>query len=404
MDNYERAMTRPGSAAHVDVDTFPNLYPHQRVGALNLRSSQAFVKNSTNQVVSYQPTTNDASALGTSGAYTDFRLLSGHIIKTATIHLTVRNDSADTSINWPLQRHHHFSPISRVEILGEGGSLLIQRLDCEALCQKVNLLTPNALDHMMGSSNGSLIYNIPASSAGEAYYPLFGAIFEHTLCLSALNSPIVVRVYWAGSAGWPQGVAPTMTSCTLITEQDKLAQREHRELVQSLRGGPPSDIRFNRQSFQRMTEHLEPNSRYVFPLTSVAGLVTSLHVSLRRTTANAPGPSHSFQTMDILSGSGASQLGGTPVSGNYSKLVRAIMRENERNDAADLWLPITFTDDSATHENAGILSGYLVFDSTMQLAVTTWSNMPAGSYEIYVLVNRVACLRQAGGTLSIMES
>ena len=80
------------------------------------------------------------------------------------------------------------------------------------------------------------------------------------------------------------------------------------------------------------------------------------------------------------------------------------MRENERNDFADNFVSITFADDSATHENAGILSGYLVFDSTMQLAVTTWGNMPAGSYEIYVLVNRVACLREAGGTLLIMES
>ena len=46
----------------------------------------------------------------------------------------------------------------------------------------------------------------------------------------------------------------------------------------------------------------------------------------------------------------------------------------------------------------------MVFDNTMQLAVTTPSTLAAGSYEIYILVNRVACLRQAGGTLSIMES
>ena len=404
MDNYSRAMTRPGSAAHVDIDTFHNLYPHQQVGSLNLRASQAFVKNSQNQVISYQPTTNDANALKTAGSYTDFRLLSGHIIKTATIHLTVRNETA-ANIPWPTRRHWHFSPIDRVEILGEGGSLLIQRLDREALCQKVNLLTPNALDHMLGSSNDATsAVMLEVDGMGEAYYPLFGAIFEHTLCLAALNSPIVVRVYWAGAAGWTMAVAPTMVSCTLVTEQDKLAQREHQELVQSLRSGPPSDIRFNRQTFQRMTEHLEPNSRYVFPLTSVAGLVTSLHISLRTTTTRMPGPSHKFQTLDILSGSGVSMLGGTPVSANYVKLVRAIMRENERNDAEDGWLPITFTDDSANHENSGILSGYMVFDNTMQLAVTTPSTLPAGSYEIYVLVNRVACLRQAGGTLSIMES
>ena len=404
MDQYEKAMSRPGSAAHVDVDTFPNLYPHQRVGALNLRASQAFVKNSQNQVISYQPTTNDAGALGTSGAYTDFRLLSGHIIKTATLHLTVRNDTA-ANIMWPIARHHHYSCIDRVEILGEGGSLLIQRLDREALCQKVNLLTPNALEHMLGSSTSiATTATIAAGEMSEAYYPLLGAIFEHTLCLSALNSPVVLRIYWAGSASWIMSVAPSMVSCTLVTEQDKLAHREHRELVQSLRGGPPSDIRFNRPTFQRMTEHLEGGSRYVFPLTSVAGLVTSLHISLRLTASRMPGPTHMFQTLDVLSGSGVSMLGGTPVQANYIKLVRAIMRENERNNDDDGWLPITFTDDSATHENAGILSGYMVFDNTMQLAVTTPAGLAAGSYEIYVLVNRVACLRQAGGTLSIMES
>ena len=64
----------------------------------------------------------------------------------------------------------------------------------------------------------------------------------------------------------------------------------------------------------------------------------------------------------------------------------------------------SITDNSLEHEQAGILSGYVTFDGVHQLALTTWPGFLPGTYEIYVLVNRVACLRQAGGTLSIMES
>ena len=69
-----------------------------------------------------------------------------------------------------------------------------------------------------------------------------------------------------------------------------------------------------------------------------------------------------------------------------------------------MWTPLTFTDEAHQHEQSGILSGYHTFDNVHQLAVTTWGSMAAGTYEVYILVNRVACLRQSGGTLSIMES
>ena len=259
-------MTRPGSRAHVDVDTSPHLYPHEQVGELRLRASQNFTKNSSNIIVSYNPTTLDASALGTSGSYLDFRLLSGHILKSATLHLVVRNPSADTAIRWPQTQNLHFGCINRIEILGEGGSLQLQRLDGEYLNRMMNAVSTNALEHIIGSGNGVTVL---ASSYGEAYLPLLGSIFEHTLCLPALNSPIVIRVYFNGTAGWVDGVAPVLVSAVLITDQDRLAAREHESLVSRLRSGPPSDIRFNRPGFMRFTEQLAGGSRYVFPLTSV---------------------------------------------------------------------------------------------------------------------------------------
>ena len=132
--------------------------------------------------------------------------------------------------------------------------------------------------------------------------------------------------------------------------------------------------------------------------------MTSLHVSLKKTSDWGNGPVWNFQTYDVLDGSGASIIGGTPVSSTYLKYVRAIGRDYELNNASDNWIPIAFTDNSLEHEQAGILSGYVCFDGVHQLAMTTWQGFASGTYEIYVLVNRVACLRQAGGTLSIMES
>ena len=398
--SYSKAMTRPGSRAHVDIDTSPHLYPHEQVGELRLRSSQVFVKNSSNIIVSYQPTTLDASALGTSGSYLDFRLLSGHVLKSATLHLTVRN-STEAAIRMPQTTNLHFACINRIEILGEGGSLQLQRLDGEYLNRMMNAVSPNALAHIIGSGSAA---TMPPGMTASQYLPLLGSIFEHTLCLPALNSPIVIRVYFNGAAGWVDGVAPTLVSAVLITDQDRLAAREHEDLVSRLRSGPPSDIRFNRPGFMRFTEQLAAGSRYVFPLTSVQGLVTSLHVSVKKTSEWGNGPTTSFATYDVLDGSGASIIGGTPVSNTYLKYIRAIGRDYELNDATDQWIPIAFTDNSLEHEQAGILSGYVCFDGVHQLALTTWAAFASGTYEIYVLVNRVACLRQAGGTLSIMES
>jgi hypothetical protein len=353
--------------------------------------------------VSYNPTTLDANALGVSGSYLDFRLLSGHILKSATLHLTVRNPSADTAIRWPQTQNLHFACISRIEILGEGGSLQLQRLDGEYLNRMMNAVSNNALQHVIGSGSGTPSTIAPGNYS-EAFLPLLGSIFEHTLCLPALNSPLVVRVYFNGAAGWVDGVAPILTSAILITDQDRLAAREHEDLVTRLRSGPPSDIRFNRPGFMRFTEQLAGGSRYVFPLTSVQGLVTSLHISMKKTSEWGNGPMWNFHTYDVLDGSGSSIIGGTPVSSTYLKYVRAIGRDYELNNASDNWIPIAFTDNSLEHEQAGILSGYVCFDGVHQLALTTWQGFASGTYEIYVLVNRVACLRQAGGTLSIMES
>ena len=142
----------------------------------------------------------------------------------------------------------------------------------------------------------------------------------------------------------------------------------------------------------------------MFPLRSVQGLVTSIHISLRATSEWGNGPNWRFDTYDILDGSGVSVIGGTPVSSLYLKYVSACQRDAKLNNATDQWIPIAFTDNALQHEQAGILSGYVCFDGVHQLAVTTYAAFPAGNYEIYVIVNRVACLRQAGGTLSIMES
>jgi len=393
-------MSRPGSAAHVDIDSSHHLYPHEQVGALRLRSSQNFVKNSSNIITTYNPTTLDSSALANSGAYVDFRLLSGHVLKSATLHLTVRN-TTETAIRWPQTNNLHYSCISRIEILGEGGSLQIQRLDGEFLNRMINGISTNGLAHMIGSGFGK---HVAAGAYGESYLPLLGAIFEHQLCLPALNSPLVVRVYFSGNAGWFDGVAPTLVSAVLITDQDRLAGLEHDSLVSRLRSGPPSDIRFNRPTFMRFTEQLAPSSRYVFPLTSVQGLVTSLHIMLKKTSDQGNGPTFAFDTLDVLDGSGVSVIGGTPVTSTYLKYIRAICRDYELNTASDLWIPLAFTDNSLEHEQAGILSGYCSFDGVHQLAVTTSTGLAAATYEIYVLVNRVACMRQAGGTLSIMES
>ena len=400
-DPKQSAATR-GRAAFDHVAHSTQLYPHSKVGNLHLRSSQAFVKNSQTRHTYYQPSSLSDDVMAQSGGYTDFRIVNGQILRSAAITATIRSPDG-AALALPILTKDWFAPIDRVEIYAQGGSLLIQRLDAEALQQGFAYLTPTQYNAYGSAVAGPLA----AGGSQTVYWPLGpAAIFAHHIPVAALSAPLTVRVYWRGPQGWPGGVVPLVSSMSLLTAQDQICALEMNDLVSRWRDPRVHvDVRFNRQGHMRITETLAPSQRYSFVMTSVSGLITSLQVGLRAVSSTLPGPTIAPEMIDILDGSGTSILGGSPLPYTYLKGIQALLSGEEQNTVFNApWCPITFSEGARHAEEAGVIHGYTAMSNTHQLVIHTPATLVAGAYELFIIINRVATLRCLGGNLSILET
>jgi hypothetical protein len=372
------------------------------VGALHLRSSQAFAKNSQSRHTYYQPSSLSDDVLAQSGNYTDFRIVSGQVLRSAVIVATVRCPDG-TPLIVPPATKDYFAPIDRVEIYAQGGSLLIQRLDAEALQQGLAYLTPT--QYAAFSQFGAGV-NITPATPRTLYWPLGPAcVFSHHIPVAALSAPLTVRVYWRGPQGWTAGVPPLVSSMSLLTAQDQICAMENNDLISRWRDPRVHvDLRYTRQGHMRITETLAPSQRYSFVLTSVGGLITSLQVGIRSTAVAFPGPTVAPEAIDILDGSGTSILGGSPLPYTYLKSVQSLLAGEEQNAFDAPWCPISFSEGARHAEESGVIHGYTAMSNTHQLVIYTPASLVAGPYELFIIVNRVATLRCLGGNLSVLET
>jgi hypothetical protein len=403
MSDPKASAASRGRAAYEHVAHSTQLYPHSKVGNLHLRSSQAFVKNSQTRHTYYQPSSLSDDVMAQSGGYTDFRIVNGAVLRSAVISATVRTPDGTPLIN-PHDTKDWFAPIDRVEIYAQGGSLLIQRLDAEALQQGLTYLTP--AQYAAYSSCGAGV-SITAGTSRTLYWPLGPAcVFAHHIPVAALSAPLTVRVYWRGPQGWTYGVVPLVSSMSLLTAQDTLCVAENNDLVSRWRDPRTHvDVRFNRQGHMRLTETLAPSQRYSFVMTSVSGLITSLQVGIRSVASVLPGPTVAPEMVDILDGSGTSILGGSPLPYTYLKGIQALLGGEEQNAAFDApWCPITFSEGARHAEESGVIHGYTAMSNTHQLVIHTPATLVADAYELFIISNRVATLRCLGGNLSVLET
>ena len=401
MTDPKQAAASRGRAAFDHVAHSTQLYPHSKVGNLHLRSSQAFVKNSMTRHTYYQPSSLSDDVMAQSGGYTDFRIVNGQILRSAAITATIRSpDGAPLAL--PILIKNWFAPIDRVEIYAQGGSLLIQRLDAEALQQGFAYLTPTQYNAYGKAVAGDL----GAGGTQTVYWPLGnGSIFAHHIPVAALSAPLTVRVYWRGPQGWP-GVVPLVSSMSLLTTQDQICAAENNDLISRWRDPRVHvDVRFTRQGHMRFTETLAPSQRYSFVMTSVSGLITSLQVGIRSVLDILPGPTVAPEMVDILDGSGTSILGGSPLPYQYLKHLQAVLGGEEQNTVFDApWCPISFSEGARHAEESGVIHGYTAMSNTHQLVIHTPASLVACSYELYIIINRVATLRCLGGNLSVLET
>ena len=114
---------------------------------------------------------------------------------------------------------------------------------------------------------------------------------------------------------------------------------------------------------------------------------------------------------EILDGSGANIVGGGPIAADYAMLVKGSRKVQSRSlDTSMLYSPLTErvifweAGDSKANMEAGIVSGYLPADGSLQLAITTPANLTAGDYEIVVHFLTCARLNITRGTCSVFPS
>jgi len=404
---------RASTASHT-VSTH-TLYPTLADGSL---ASQQLVISQSNQTVFYNANTASENALKAPG-FIDFRVCGAQPITRATLAMTMLND---TGVE--MQLYGPYNPVfymQRVEILAENGAVEVNRLEAEHIIQGYAYLdtgSENIVRRGLEAEN----YNEPWDTAGTSawnandtrtvYIPLPRTIFDHHIFGAGLRSAIVVRVYFRGSAGFGTNAAPSgppsLQKFQLITEQSGLDHAEYQALqARYLTSKIPLSIRYSRPSFQRVTETLTANGRAVVQLTSVTGLVQSLCVMVQSASADPwfwRTPTF-IKSLDVLDGSGASILGGTPLATEYIQ-TQIHAREYGSFDAMDTGskcLLIPFSDHAGVHEQNGTIGGYRVFDGTYQLALETTA-AAVGSFTIMVLYQTASRMVVEKGNVRVEHS
>ena len=114
---------------------------------------------------------------------------------------------------------------------------------------------------------------------------------------------------------------------------------------------------------------------------------------------------------EILDGSGANVNGGGPIASDYVLLVKGSRKAHSRSlDANLLYSPkekrVIFVEfgDSKSNMEAGVVTGYLPADGSLQLALPTPANLTAGDYEIRVEFLTCARLNINRGVISVYPS
>ena len=114
---------------------------------------------------------------------------------------------------------------------------------------------------------------------------------------------------------------------------------------------------------------------------------------------------------EILDGSGANIVGGGPIDSTYAMLVKGSRKAHSRSlDVNLLASPkderVIFVEFGSSRDNmeAGVITGYLPADGSLQLALTTPANLTAADYEIRVEFLTCARLNINRGTCSVFPS
>ena len=377
-------------------------------------SSQTVLHKTTTHTV-YQTTSSTEGALS-SGGFCDVRIPAGslQVVKQWTIALELENKSGGEASMCPIPWL-----FDRVEVLAEGGNCQLARWEPFQLWAPFrhvdgtswSLNYKDALFPPLDANNAAYM----ANGVKKTYYvPILGDCFaRNEAYLGHLKSDLYFRIWFVGASRFPNTNIPTLSSLSVIVEQDHYAPHERfqlhdRAISQSI------DYRFGRPGFQSIVENLAPSTRYSFVLTAVQGIVSELIVTIRPA---ATGWFNAYIFMgwssyELLDGSGASLTGGMPITYEYQRTIVDASRQS--SGAIDSLVafggsrsnnPIVCEFGNAKADFlTGSITGYIPFTGQERLIITTDATVLASSYELRIEYLAAARVNIDRGRISVLPS
>ena len=213
-----------------------------------------------------------------------------------------------------------------------------------------------------------------------------------------------MRCWFKGASAWQTAATiPTLSSLSLYVGQDHLGRAEHAALMERGRT-QVLDYRFQRPSFQSITDNLTASNRYQWQLSAVNGLVSSMMITVRLASATGSALNTLVEPakIELLDSSGQNLLGGAPLPAEYVRWVKTShTSSNPDTQAGPLFLDFGASRAALEH---GSLPGYIVADGALQLAVTMPAGLASASYEIRVDYMAAARMCIASGSVEILPS
>jgi hypothetical protein len=404
----------PSSAAHL-VRTH-ELYPHVKSGELTLRKSQNAVVHRRSTMAVYNSATIPSAGFA-SACFSDIPLTGADVIAGVTLRITFLN-STGIQLN-QLKARWAWYLLDHVDILGENGSTVLERIEPEHLVKAWGELPREAHERVREGLQGgpeNAGGNPPAVNDGQSrtiYYPLLSSnLATQEIPPFALAAPIIIRVYFRGSAVFTSGPyaaqmipngPPTITAFDAVISAYQLDVSERNDLARryAMAGlrSPPLDIRMARPGFQRTQETFAGGSLHTIRLSSVQGLVTSMAVLIQKPDATGFGYGlyYTPERVDLVDEKGSS-LYGQPLDYGLLQATQMVTDGfiNDFNMSRVLALPIGGT----SGEAAGQIHGYVPMSGHHQLRIEG----PAGDYTVTVIYRTVGHARIEKGHITVHSS
>ena len=401
MNSIEDAQSRSVSAAAHLVHTDEPVV-HQKAGKLNLKASNNYVAHRMQKFSVVNPNSQPTAALSGGSSFTDFRLVSSEPLNDMTLKLTLTASATLAGTTSPLVAENVFSIIDRVQILLENGSIVANEAYADHY-KTAHALLPEDSYRAIQTAMTADTATFDASDSKNIYLNLSlsgDVLSQNNIPISALSSPVTVRVHWASGSYLAVSSELEITNASLLLSQYQYDKSIRAKIFSKFMSGPALHFRYPRNGIQKTQETITPNTPFQLKLSSIHGIITSMKVIL-----NYQGSRREIDSLDLLSPSGETILG-TRVDHKYLQMFRGkqgrIVQSLDTNDIFDV--PISEMN-TAAHEAEGQIPGYFVSNGNHNLSFTyVNASSTQLAMEVVVLYSSVSTMEVKGGVCSIAHS